>query len=135
MRTETELKQTWCPMARNLAVVNVGDVPITAAGVNRGEQSGVGDVMSLCIGLACSQCVDCGPVVESINVPMADTMASEQDSRPKGNGWKFEGTFGAGKRPTTVRWIRETGERHVYCGQNAGEALRQETWRSDEGEL
>ena len=126
MKTETELKKTWCPMARGLAVVKIGDVPITAAGVNMTEQTGAGELMTLCIGLACSQCVDCGPMVEVNVVPMAETMASQQDSRPEGDGWKLSGTYGVGKPPTTVRWTRETGERHVYCGQNTGEALRQE---------
>ena len=114
MKTETELKQTWCPFARGLAVIKQGDIPIAAAGVNMSEQSGV--VMSLCIGLACSQCVDCGPVVETMPAIMSD---GTKQKRPDGDGWRIAGARGE-------YWQRETGERHVYCGRNTGEALRQE---------
>lgn len=119
MKTETELKKTWCPMARNLTTVNVGAVPVAATGVNMGKQSGVGDVMSLCIGLACSQCVDCGAVMET-EEHRAGTQ-KEIKSR-EADGWIYVPSFAGNAR----HWRRETGERHVYCGQNTGEAMRQE---------
>ncbi len=102
MKTETELKQTWCPYAdsRTRWMVETklrGNFPAETA----------------CIGLACSQCVDCGAEVET----------AYSDDQPEGDGWQQrEKGF-----PVSDRiWVRETGERNVYCGRNTGEALRQE---------
>ena len=90
MKTETELKKTWCPYRRGTQFAAERD----------------------CIGFACSQCVDCGAVRE--------TGPSEDMNRPDGEGWLLRGA------PANKVWIRDTGEKHAYCGRNVGEALRQE---------
>ena len=139
MRTETELKQTWCPMARvatyhrdswNAETEHIHDPKSPA--VNR--ETGTIDRTRaenripggcFCIGLACSQCVDCGPVVEIGDRIPDDILTPDHDpNKPKGKGWKNKQALLGAKR--FQRWERETGERHVYCGQNTGEALRQE---------
>ena len=105
MKTETELKQTWCPYAE----VEERDLREDPTLTN-------------CTGLACSQIVDCGPAVEKFDtrdfaeVDEVMTIKVAETLRPEGEGWIRSG----------FTWTRKTGDRHVYCGRNTGEALRYE---------
>jgi hypothetical protein len=103
MKTETELKGTWCPWMDGRQYLT-------------GSEKG----SCACIGLDCSQCVDGGAVYETRDV-VEDTDTGKL-RQPDGEGWKMIG----GMRSKDHRWQRETGERHAYCGRNIGEALRQE---------
>ena len=68
MKTETELKQTWCPW-------------------RRGQQF---QSERQCIGFACSQCVDCGAKME--------TSIASVDDRPVGEGWELHGILRSDKK-------------------------------------
>lgn len=109
MKTETELKETWCPFARQGIVEGIA--------VNRDCRDEITE-SCLCIGLACSQCVDGGAVIE--DGPW------EKDKTPEGDGWYLKRIYTTDNSTAGQRWLRETGERHAYCGQNTGEAMRQE---------
>ena len=110
MKTETELKKTRCPFFQ---VRDDGDGLLIDPSVQYSD----------CIGLACSQCVDCGPVrVIGPAHDITEHKSPDDDpNKPEGEGWKVEERLGH-----RDRWVRETGDRQVYCGRNTGEALRQE---------
>lgn len=121
MRTETELKKTWCPWARAI-VLGTGDFGDFQLAINRTDKGG-GSLAALCIGFSCSQCVDCGPKMElgpAYHSAIHKT-ADDDPDKPKGEGWTVvRSSHGS------AHWTRDTGERHVYCGRNTGEALRHE---------
>lgn len=115
MKTETELKETWCPYVLASIIQTNGN-----HAANRYAEGG-NHPNANCIGFACSQCVDGGAEVET--KPIDQAAKSPEDSRPDGDGWKVKGIL-----KKDQYWRRKTGERHAYCGRNIGEALRQELY-------
>lgn len=117
MKTETELRKTWCPFARSSIIYVNG-----SHAANRYAE-GSNHPNAKCIGFACSQCVDCGEVREFgplFNHRKYKT-PGDDPNKPEGEGWKVMESV-----THADRWVLETGERNAYCGRNVGEALRHE---------
>ena len=122
MKTETELMETWCPFVRHTA--DAIESATNRWGYNEKLQTNPEECR--CIGLACSQCVDCGAVVEREDMTGPSGAGQEEILRRQADGWTYQGSR-PGKPPY---WFRKTDERLVYCGRNTGEALRQEVART-----